>query len=369
MQAPDTTSATTAAESASATSRTPRLKVIDMVRGITILLVVVGHAGLTPVVLNDMFRDFRLPLFFIVSGYLFSASKYFDNFTALLRTRIFTLVVPYLSAGFLCYLLWLILRTLEPNHSPGIAWHEPMQAIALGTYSGGLLLNIPSWFLTCLFVTQIIFCLSMRYLSGRPLLLQLAAMLALSLSGYALSTIVFLPWNIDVALVAQLFVFIGYQLKQHQLLSKIRVFNLGTLVWMALFLTAAYLNSYVDMNNREYGNLFLFYTAGIAGSLLAIKMTQLLSRSRFFAATLTYIGQESLAILIFHYGIFILLLNFMERFVFASYLGWFPTTVIAVTGSLVLSLVVKRVPGMGFVLGRTRKKAAPPRSYVERAAS
>ncbi|KWX77773.1 acyltransferase family protein [Paenibacillus jilunlii] len=358
MQAPDTTSVTTAAESASAISRTPRLKVIDMVRGITILLVVVGHAGLTPVVLNDMFRDFRLPLFFIVSGYLFSASKYFDNFTALLRTRILTLVIPYLSAGLLSYLLWLILRSIEINHSPDIAWHEPLLAIANGTYSGGLLLNIPIWFLTCLFVTQIIFCLSMRYLSGRPLLLQFAAMLGLSLSGYALSTVVFLPWNIDVALVAQLFVFIGYQLKQRQLLGKIRVFNLGTLVWMALFLTAAYLNSYVDMNNREYGNLFLFYTAGIAGSLLAIKMTQLLSTSRFFAATLTYIGQESLAILIFHYGIFILLLNFVERFVFDSYLGWFPTTVIAVAGSLLLSMVVKRVPGMGFVLGRTRKQPA-----------
>ncbi|MNC14100.1 hypothetical protein D3C75_618660 [compost metagenome] len=112
------------------------------------------------------------------------------------------------------------------------------------------------------------------------------------------------------------------------------------------------------MNNREYGNLLLFYTAGIAGSLLAIKITQLLSKSRFFAATLTYIGQESLAILIFHYGIFILLLNFVEHYVFDSYLGWFPTTVIAVTGSLVLSMVVKRVPGLSFVLGRKNKKPA-----------
>ncbi|OKP96267.1 acyltransferase family protein [Paenibacillus sp. P46E] len=351
MQAPDTSSVTTAAESTSATVRTPRLKVIDMVRGITILLVVVGHAGLTPVVLNDMFRDFRLPLFFIVSGYLFSASKYFDNFTSLLRTRIITLVVPYLSAGLLSYLLWLTLRTIETNHTPDIAWHEPLVAIAYGTYSGGLLLNIPIWFLPCLFMTQIIFCLSMRYLSGRPLFLQLAVMLSLSLIGYALSTVAFLPWNIDVALVAQLFVFIGYQLKQRQLLSKIRIFNLGTLLLMVIFLAAAYFNSYVDMNNREYGNLLLFYTAGIAGSLLTIQMTQLLSKSRFFTAFLTYIGQESLAILIFHYGIFILLLNFMEHYVYDSYLSWFPTTVIAVAGSLVLSMVVKRVPGLGFLVG------------------
>lgn len=72
----------------SSTPKATRLKVIDMVRGITILLVVVGHAGLTPAVLNDMFRDFRLPLFFIVSGYLFSASRYFDNLKLLLRTKL-----------------------------------------------------------------------------------------------------------------------------------------------------------------------------------------------------------------------------------------------------------------------------------------
>ncbi|WP_157243773.1 hypothetical protein [Paenibacillus jilunlii] len=45
------------------------------------------------------------------------------------------------------------------------------------------------------------------------------------------------------------------------------------------------------------------------------------------------------------------------------------STVIAVAGSLLLSMVVKRVPGMGFVLGRTRKKVPPPWSYVERAVS
>ncbi|WP_379159725.1 acyltransferase family protein [Paenibacillus sp. sgz5001063] len=369
MQAPEASKVITAADSTSASVRTPRLKVIDMVRGITILLVVVGHAGLTPVVLNDMFRDFRLPLFFIVSGYLFSAAKYFDNFRGLLRTRILTLVIPYLSAGLLCYLLWLTLRTIETNHSMDITWYEPLLAIAYGTYSGGLLLNIPIWFLTCLFAAQIIFCLSMRYLSKIPLILQFAAMLALSLSGYALSTVAYLPWNIDVALVAQLFMFIGYQLKQYQLLGKIRIFNLGTLVLMAIFLAAAYFNSYVDMNNREYGNLLLFYIAGIAGSLLAIKMTQFLSRSRFFAALLTYIGRESLAILIFHYGVFILLLNFMERYVYDSYLGWFPTAVIAVAGSLLLSIVVKRVPGLGFLLGGAGQKATAKKNSLERAAA
>ena len=330
--------------------KTARLKVIDMVRGITILLVVVGHAGLTPAVLNDMFRDFRLPLFFIVSGYLFSASKYFSNFGLLLRTKLLTLVLPYFTAGLVTYCLWLLLRMLASGQSPDVSWYTPLLALLYGNYSDGLLLNIPIWFLTCLFVTQIIFCLAMRYIHSFSWQLQLGIMLLLSLTGYGLGRIFFLPWNIDVALVAQLFVFIGYKLKQYQVLGRIRIFNLNTLILLFIFLAAAYFNSYVDMNNRVYGNLLLFYLAGIAGSLLAIKGTKLLSKSRLFTALLTYIGRESLVILIFHYGVFILLLNFLERYVLHSYLGWFPTTLIAVAGSLALNLLIKKLPVMNFLI-------------------
>lgn len=338
--------------------KTTRLKVIDMVRGITILLVVVGHAGLTPAVLNDMFRDFRLPLFFIVSGYLFSASKYFDNLKLLLRTKLLTLILPYFTAGLLTYSLWALLRMLASDHSPGVGWVQPLAALLYGNYSDGLLLNIPIWFLTCLFITQIVFCITMRYIHTRSWQLQLGIMLALSLTGYGLGQVIFLPWNIDVALVAQLYVFIGYKLKQHQVLSNIRIFNLNTLVLLLIFLAAAYFNSYVDMNNRVYGNLLLFYLAGIAGSLLAIKGTQLLSKSKLFAALLTYIGQESLVILIFHYGVFILLLNFLERYVLGTYLGWFPTTIIAVAGSLALNLVIQKVPVLSLLISGRRGKGS-----------
>jgi acyltransferase len=58
---------------------TKRIKHIDLVRGITILLVVAGHAGL-PNSIHDFLRNFRMPLFFIVTGFLFS-KKYLENST------------------------------------------------------------------------------------------------------------------------------------------------------------------------------------------------------------------------------------------------------------------------------------------------
>lgn len=59
-----------------------RLREIDIVRGITIFLVVLGHTGAAEVsegLVSEILRGFRMPLFFMVSGYLFSSSKYLGN--------------------------------------------------------------------------------------------------------------------------------------------------------------------------------------------------------------------------------------------------------------------------------------------------
>ena len=55
---------------------------IDVLKGITILLVILGHSfcttpinifGMLPV-MGDVVRSFQMPLFFVVSGFLFSST-------------------------------------------------------------------------------------------------------------------------------------------------------------------------------------------------------------------------------------------------------------------------------------------------------
>ncbi|BAS27722.1 acyltransferase family protein [Limnochorda pilosa] len=53
------------------TSPMDRVRAIDLARGIRIALVVLGHTPL-PAWLNGPLTTFRLPLFFLVSGYAFS---------------------------------------------------------------------------------------------------------------------------------------------------------------------------------------------------------------------------------------------------------------------------------------------------------
>lgn len=61
-----------------------RDKTIDVLKGIGIILVVIGHSG-CPNLLKDFIYSFHMPLFFIASGYFFnenyleSKKKYFEK--------------------------------------------------------------------------------------------------------------------------------------------------------------------------------------------------------------------------------------------------------------------------------------------------
>lgn len=85
-------------------------KEIDIVKGITILLVILGHCFCTfPLNLNEEFpilgtivRSFQMPLFFVASGFLFSTQSGWES---LIKRKAIRLLVPYLVFGILSLIL------------------------------------------------------------------------------------------------------------------------------------------------------------------------------------------------------------------------------------------------------------------------
>lgn len=83
---------------------------IDIVKGVAILLVILGHSFCShPINLGECFpvfgevvRSFQMPLFFIVSGFLFSAKYGLGDF---LRKKTKRLVIPWLVFAALAILL------------------------------------------------------------------------------------------------------------------------------------------------------------------------------------------------------------------------------------------------------------------------
>ena len=72
-----------------------RDKSVDILKGIGIILVVVGHAN-CPQTLRDIIYSFHMPLFFICSGFFFSLTDT-DNWKKFLERRVKRLYIPFVK--------------------------------------------------------------------------------------------------------------------------------------------------------------------------------------------------------------------------------------------------------------------------------
>ena len=280
-----------------------RVQWIDFAKGFAIILVVAAHV-MPKNDINDLMSAFRMPFFFVMAGYLLNAEKWgrrWQEFKSKLYRR---LLLPYFLSNFLWYPIWFIACYLLGDLAIQ-NWTQRNQlgaflAIFIGNnYNlGVVLLLYPLWFLPCLLYAELIYLKLHNYFGARTSAF-LKAIFILSAAGYVLGFFLHLPLGIDIAFAVQIFILAGRLIKKYELVDKL---NFGAcLILLALPFLEIWLSGYVDMNKRIYGNFILFYAAGIAGSLLVMKISVLLtSFSNKFCDFISYCGRQSLMILILH---------------------------------------------------------------------
>ncbi|WP_159885045.1 acyltransferase family protein [Paenibacillus puerhi] len=334
-----------------------RVVEIDILRGISISLVVMAHTEV-PDLLNDTLRTFRMPLFFLLSGYLFNVAKYHTAFGDWIKSRIIGLLLPYFTACFAFYALWLIREQM--GESSDLSPTYLFAGIFIGN-GDRLAFNTPLWFLVCLFCAELIFWCGWRFVFRRGLAVQAALFFSLAIAGYAVSRFVHLPWSLDVAMVAQVFMFAGYRLKEAGLFRSYR-FSAPLLgVFAALFALGLLNTEIVDMNHRKYGNIVLFLAGGLAGSFLLMQLVSWVKSWSWIHRIFGALGKESLMILVFHMGFSFVVLNNLNKYVFANHLrlDWISYTIWGVAFSYVVGLLINKIPVIRFLFkGRRHNPGA-----------
>lgn len=319
-----------------------RLKEIDIVRGITIFLVVLGHTGVTEVsegLVAEIFREFRMPLFFMVSGYLFSTTKYLDNIKNLFTDKARTLLIPYFSFCLMSAGIWFLYLIISKQN---VVWWEPFIGMLYGN-GNWIVENTPIWFLVSLFCAFIVFNLILKFSKKLSLLSKTTVFVIVGILGYGISRIVWLPWSLDIALVALLFMFIGSVLKEKRVLYNHKTMITLFVISVFIFITVLYFNVPVDMNNRVYGNLFLFYMGGISGGFLILFISKyLFTKIKFIYSIFSYMGRESIIILGFHFSVGFMIADWLAAVVGMG--GALFTTVIAISSSLLLGMLINKIP-------------------------
>ena len=279
--------------------RTNRLSWVDYARGIAIILVVYRHVviGLQrsgrPVanwlfLPQDVLMNFRMPVFFLLSGVFLQASLVRRPVFSVGRDRAFTLLYPYLVWASVTILLQILFSGFANEHRE---WSDFKYLVTRPRDLG------PFWYLLALFNTSLLF-LALRKLLVNPWIhLLLAAAL------HIFST---LPQIQHLSLLTDLshyylYLFLGTVIstilldspRSSQLLAfqKMRwllpVFVAGQIVW------------YLNKDSASLLWLPVFFLINLVGCLFIYILSARLSQSHA-ARGLAAIGRYSLYIYVLH---------------------------------------------------------------------
>ena len=306
----------------------PRIEYIDLAKGFCIILVVWHHANAAMDDIDYALRDamcvFRMPLYFFLSGLFF---KPYEGYIGFLKRKVNKLLVPFLFFHVLsCFVIPLL------RHE-SFEWHTLWDFVFM---QAGCV-NVPLWFLICLFWLNQIFYVIYKaaFCTKRPLAVLCVVSLALGAIGYY-SGDTFAAMNIGSALTAMPFFAAGHVFHRHtDILQPARWDRY--LIPLAVA-TAAYTVLLVDGSsnyfiNQYECNIFVTYTAGMAGVLCILFVAKRLTR----LPLVSYFGRYSIIILVTHLPI----IQRVMPFVFRLHLPyWWMESLLGTAIVLAVSLII-----------------------------
>ena len=269
-------------------------KDVDIAKGLAIICVVFGHTyrGLK---LDAYIYTFHIPLFFFISGLLFSPDKY-TSFKLFFQRKSITLLLPYVTFYIISYFYWLLIeRKLRPEHPP-VELYKPIIGLFYGTdYDDYMWPNGALWFLTCLFVTEIIFYSLLQKIKAPKHLLT--TLLFVAAIGIIINNYIFfkLPFGIESSFMALVFLGLGYLSKS--LSRKLCLINFKYLLFTSIFcLLLVYflstINGEIDMDYGTYGSPYLFIVGAIIGIIGCLALSKIIIHNK----PLEFLGINSLII-------------------------------------------------------------------------
>jgi len=281
---------------------------IDIAKGLGIITVAAGHSGSSSAY---FLYWFHMPLFFIISGYLFKPLEDWLSVFNWSVKRTCQLLLPYLS--FLAMIV--IVEYYLGNKN--LDYHKIADSFAFNFYPGGRYTGgfyVIFWFVTCLYATQIVFALLHKAFRSSGICLVIIG-IAFLLAHYApfivLTNQYRIPWNIDVALFTLTYYAFGFFARDVLKNLNARISAASIAVTAALILCGAMgLFKYsINLKYGTYDNLILDLTIPIVISIALFAVSQKLA-SHKASDVLALLGKYSLPIMYLHLPVNIILHNY-----------------------------------------------------------
>lgn len=334
---------------------TNRNKYIDVLRGIAILLMIIGHSiqfgGGIEYYSSNLFYDnyifkliygFHMPLFAIISGYLFYISNNKKNFKEKMLSIYKTLLIPILIWSLIPILIFLI-----KNYE-----HEIIYIV-----KSTLMIAVNNlWYLWALIIFQLIFIIGKKYTKDNLLFYIIL-----------LVVFVFIPDFFQTSLIKNIYPFfvIGYYSNKCNIQKKLsskKISAVPMIVILISYLVLLYFYSkekfvyvsgvslFLNFNmNQIYIDIYRTIVA-LLGCIGIILLIQQIKISGFIERFLLYVGKNSLGIYAINStfcNLFILKItkSFSPNIIF--YIATFLLSIIIAIG---INIIIKKIKWLNILM-------------------
>ena len=325
---------------------------IDALKGIGILLVLLGHASFSEVLTNVIYL-FHMPLFFVLSGYTDKANK---SIGRVVKDRSRSILYPYVVFGIIILIYNTTFDCLR-----GIATLQKLIKRFVALLYGNLIWENNSdyigtlWFLVALFWSCILFTLIYK-LYKRDRLLSFLMIIGMLIAGVIFQYLkdrigLRLPWCIDVAFTGGILYLIGFVAKSYSDSSIInsRWVGLKAVILVVMGFIVGYINlDYIkqqggaiqrtDMLNLNYGILPIFIISSACVSVGFVTLAKYFYQFISFSL-MERIGKMSLILMIVHIYVNQIVMMGLQHFNLGIWVIYFPISTII---SLLVSHLIHR---------------------------
>lgn len=291
--------------------------VLDAMRGIGIVLMVVGHSGFGG---SDFIYLFHMALFFMLSGYFFRLGEGPAGLRRFCARRVVTLWLPFVAANTfftLCNNLFLKLNILTDDPRildlPGNQVTGPVtlkdivgRTVHWCVFDGGTQLGGALWFVQALFQVSILYALVefvlRRLRPGQDTLLPQGFVAGvLLLLGWHWSRTGWNIWGLGIAASSYSLFYLGTLARRLGQPARKPALRAGIAAAAFAILLAMLPFGSVGLAGNQYPNWLFLLLASAAGWVLVYECAHLAALLPRLAALLAALGRATMPIVIFHF--------------------------------------------------------------------
>ena len=288
-----------------------RLEFIDLAKGFCILLVVFNHIHKTfdtMFLLDNCFKMFTMPLYFLLSGMFFN--KY-EGIVGFMKRRINKLLIPFVF-------FFLLTSFLIPNIISVLTGSFFKIELLWSFVSPEFFPNFPIWFLLCLFelntMFYVVYLIAEKFGNYNTFVMAILSS-TIGFFGYYLGHINYnLYLFVDTAMSAFPFFYIGFITRKHTTFlqpNKLDKFNIP--IAFALFFFTFIFARHVDYSTNTFEDVSFLtvYGCGLTGVFSIIFFSKAIKKLPY----ISYIGRYSIMLLCTHFIIVTYLNVFLRKFI------------------------------------------------------